>query len=157
MALWEWAVAAYARPGVADLCLELQDAYGQNTCLLLWAAWARPDDAQWLEKAATVARDWDRQAIRPLRSVRRALKAPSLMADASREALRAQVKAVELQAERVLLETLEVLAPRKGHAGLADSLAGAARAWSHAEPPKPLAALAAALEPDRSRFTGQVS
>ena len=26
---WAWALAAYARPGAAEACLELQDAFGQ--------------------------------------------------------------------------------------------------------------------------------
>ena len=39
MRLWDWAVAAYGADGVADACLELQDAAGQNVPLLLWAAW----------------------------------------------------------------------------------------------------------------------
>src|SRR5690606_19138568 len=34
LALWEWAVAAYARPGVSDVCLQLQDGDGQNVPLL---------------------------------------------------------------------------------------------------------------------------
>jgi uncharacterized protein (TIGR02444 family) len=40
---WEWALDAYARPGVAEACLELQDVHGQNVPLLLWAAWAAAD------------------------------------------------------------------------------------------------------------------
>ncbi|HRJ63367.1 MAG TPA: DUF2390 domain-containing protein, partial [Brevundimonas sp.] len=30
MSLWDWALKAYAADGVADACLELQDAAGQN-------------------------------------------------------------------------------------------------------------------------------
>ena len=30
MAIWEWALGAYARPDVSDACLALQDDHGQN-------------------------------------------------------------------------------------------------------------------------------
>ena len=39
MSLWGWTLEAYARPGVPEACLELQDEYGQNTSYLLWAVW----------------------------------------------------------------------------------------------------------------------
>ena len=38
MSLWDWALEVYARPGVPDTCLVLQDDHGQNTSYLLWAA-----------------------------------------------------------------------------------------------------------------------
>ena len=40
MGLWDWAVAAYGRPGVAPACLDLQDRFEQNVPLLLAAAWS---------------------------------------------------------------------------------------------------------------------
>ena len=39
MRLWDWAVAAYAAPDVAEACLLLQDRHEQNVPLLLWSAW----------------------------------------------------------------------------------------------------------------------
>ena len=116
MRLWDWAVAAYGADGVADACLELQDAAGQNVPLLLWAAWCAAEghapDEDALEAAGDTARAWQETAIAPLRAVRRALKprAPDLD-DEAREAVRAQIKAVELEAERRLLTALEALAP----------------------------------------------
>ena len=116
MRLWDWAVAAYGADGVADACLELQDAAGQNVPLLLWAAWCaaegRAPDEDALDAAGDTARAWQETAIAPLRAVRRALKprAPDLD-DEAREAVRAQVKAIELEAERRLLTALEALAP----------------------------------------------
>ena len=116
MRLWDWALAAYGADGVAPACLELQDAAGQNVPLLLWAAWCaaegRTPDEDALEAAGDTARAWQETAIAPLRAIRRALKprAPDLD-DEAREAVRAQVKAVELEAERRLLTALEALAP----------------------------------------------
>ena len=37
--LWDWALKAYAAPGVQEACLQLQDGVGQNVPLLLWAGW----------------------------------------------------------------------------------------------------------------------
>jgi uncharacterized protein (TIGR02444 family) len=148
MAIWEWVLEAYGRPGVADACLRLQDAFGQNTNLLLWAVWAEAGDEALLARAAGLTRAWEAAAVLPLREARRALKA-SLppVADAAREALREDVKAAELRAERVLLETLARLSgdrPAGAHALAA--LKAASAAWRQpAAPDSELAALAAAL------------
>ena len=137
MRLWDWAVAAYGADGVADACLELQDAAGQNVPLLLWAAWCAAEghapDEDALEAAGDTARAWQETAIAPLRAVRRALKprAPDLD-DEAREAVRAQVKAVELEAERRLLTALEALAPAPSTRPQPPIalMAAAARVWS---------------------------
>ncbi|RAK57510.1 TIGR02444 family protein [Phenylobacterium deserti] len=146
MRLWDWAVGAYGRPGVADACLNLQDAHGQNTCLLLWAVWAgaTPHTAA---PAAELARAWDAAAVTPLRDVRRALKSSfPPVADEERERLRNAVKAAELQSERLLLEALERLCPQSSGAAPLDALVAASAAWGAPAPQPALAALAAALQ-----------
>jgi uncharacterized protein (TIGR02444 family) len=148
MKIWEWALAAYARPGVADACLRLQDDFGQNTNLLLWAVWAEAKDEVLLARAAALTRAWETAAVQPLRAARRALKAPlPLVADAAREGLRDDVKAAELRAERVLLETLAMLSGgTRGGAHALEALTAASAAWrQYAAPDAELAALAAAL------------
>ena len=137
MRLWDWAVAAYGADGVTPACLELQDAAGQNVPLLLWAGWCaaegRAPDEDALEAAGDTARAWQETAIAPLRAVRRALKprAPDLD-DEAREAVRAQIKAVELEAERRLLTALEALAPAPSTRPQPPIalMAAAARVWS---------------------------
>ena len=147
MDIWDWALAAYARPGVAEACLALQDDHGQNAPFLLWAVWAEADDPALLKEAAAAARAWDAVAVTPLRTVRRALKAPQPpVVDANREALREDVKGAELHAERVLLQTLAMLGGRGGGAPALTALEAASRAWDQAAPREALAALAAALE-----------
>lgn len=147
MGVWEWALAAYGRPGVAEACLTLQDDHGQNVPLLLWAVWAEAEDPGLVARAAEVTRAWDLAAVAPLRAVRRTLKAPHpAIGDAARESLREDVKAAELRAERVLLETLADLGPRYGGAPALKALEAASRAWGTPAPPEALAALAAALE-----------
>jgi uncharacterized protein (TIGR02444 family) len=144
VSLWDWAQAAYERPGVAEAALALQDLHGQSVSFLLWAAWARPDAAL-AGRGAEVARAWNRAAIAPLREARRALKpACPPVDDSDREALRDHVRAAELEAERVLLATLERLS-LPGDAALVLTLAAASAAWGPAAPDDALAAFAAAL------------
>jgi uncharacterized protein (TIGR02444 family) len=147
MAIWEWVLEAYARPGVADACLRLQDEFAQNTNLLLWAVWAETKDEGLLTRAAELTRAWETAAVLPLRAARRALKAPlPPVDDAAREGLREDVKAAELRAERVLLESLAALSgdTRSGAHAL-EALKAASAAWRPAAPDAELAALAAAL------------
>lgn len=151
MGLWDGVVAAYERAGVPEICLKLQDEYGQNTSLLLWAAIVQPQDEAVLAQAVAAARSWDETALKPLRAVRRALKAPSPpVADAAREGLREDVKAAELRAERVLVETLEGLGAAAAGAAGQDGAAlaavtAASQAWGRPAPSEALAALVAGL------------
>ena len=138
--LWTWALAAYARPGVADACLALQDEHGLSVGLLLWAAWPRSDGdgGDGCEAAAAVALAWERAALRPLRAARRGLKQDLPGDAAARLDLRAHVQDLELVAERLLLETLEQLPRGAGDGPTLARLRRAASAWS-----APAAAVAA--------------
>jgi uncharacterized protein (TIGR02444 family) len=109
--LWKWAVAAYARPGVATACLDLQDNHAVNVCYLLWAAWGevehRPLD---LVAGASLAEAWEAGVSGPLRLARRNLKEDRPGVDpAVREGLRGDLKRTELNAERLLLDSLAAL------------------------------------------------
>src|SRR3569833_2130510 len=68
-------------------------------------------------------------ALSPLREVRRALK-PGFdgVDDAPREGLRDDVKAAELRAERVLMEALEAMTPKRGGAHALAVLQAASKA-----------------------------
>lgn len=152
MSLWDWAVAAYGAPGVADACLTLQDHHEQNVPLLLWSAWiaqtGRRPDEETIEAACDTARAWDGVVTAPLRAVRRTLKAPVPdIDDGPREAVRERIKALELEAERHLLEALEALTPAgEGPARPAiDGMAATARVWSRITPRPALVRLAEAL------------
>jgi len=149
MSLWDWALTAYAADGVADACLELQDTAGQNVPLLLWAAWCaaegRTPDEDALEAAGDTARAWQDSAIAPLRAVRRGLKLRAQdLDDTDREAVRAQVKAAELAAERCLLSALEALAPAPTGSPQPPitAMVAAARVWSPMTPRDGLVRLA---------------
>jgi uncharacterized protein (TIGR02444 family) len=152
---WDWAVAAYARPGVEEALLELQDRWGQSVPLLLVAAWAgtagRPLSSERLEAAVETARAYEATVISPLRAIRRTLKAPVPdLEDAARLGIREQVKALELDAERRLIGALEAIAceaDAKAPEPVSHALAAAAHLWSRVIPRAELAALAARLSP----------
>jgi uncharacterized protein (TIGR02444 family) len=150
--LWDWALAAYRAEGVAEACLHLQDAHGHNVPLLLWAAWmaatGRSLDPEMVEAGCDTARAWDSAAVTPLRTIRRTLKKPLHdIDDVAREALRDQVKAIELAAERHLLAGLEALArpPATTPAVPLEGLVAVARGWSRVVPRPALTSLAERL------------
>jgi uncharacterized protein (TIGR02444 family) len=107
--LWSFSLTTYARPGVEQACLQLQSA-GVNVCLLLCAAWlgerAIACSEQRLQQLRDVARTWDADVVRPLRALRMQWK-DAATKDAELRTLREQVKVLELEAERHLLQRLE--------------------------------------------------
>lgn len=122
--LWKFATHLYTRPGVEAACLTLQDQ-GCDVCLLLCAAWLNAGNAGYMpervEQLQQLAEAWQRQVVLPLRELRRewrtAAQQDSALAD-----LRERVKALELQAERTLLERLQ-------HAALGWSDTGVKGDW----------------------------
>lgn len=107
--LWEYALDVYGRPGVQALCLRLQTA-GANVCLLLTAAWLGERgvacNPQLIAQLETIAQPWQHAVIEPLRALRQNWRDEAFL-DPALGRLREQVKALELQAERVSLERLQ--------------------------------------------------
>lgn len=110
--LWPWALTLYARPGVSEALLILQDEAGLDVCELLWGLWLLSHDrAPKADLASRLApvRQWQQHYTQPLRQLRRDLKAqtsdrPEL------EKMRTHIKKAELQSERETLNRLEALA-----------------------------------------------
>lgn len=147
---WDWALDAYAKPGMAEACLDLQDQYEQCTAYLLWSAWASSQgldlDPQTLEAGHQLAKTWEAEVLQPLRQVRRFLK-PTLanMPDGPREVLREQVKAAELAAEQTLMTRLADMAPtiQAPHPPThLDAMIKAGALWSPSPPLEALSRLA---------------
>ena len=141
---WEYAVAAWRRPGVEAVCLELQDIHGQCPALLLWRAWALDEGRALgparLATAVEVARAWEDGALRPLRAVRDRL--------AAHAGVRRKVLEAELEAEHALLDALGALAAPGAPGGESPpvrALADLAQAWRPSAPPAALAALVETL------------
>ena len=147
MSLWDWTLEAYARPGVPEACLALQDDHNLNTSFLLWAVWAEGADPAVLAQAANAGKVWDSRVLKPVREVRRTLKSAfPAVDDGAREGLREDVKSAELRAERVLMETFEALTEsRRGGIAALAALQAASRAWGVEPPDEALARLASAL------------
>ncbi len=111
MDLWSFAVETYGQDGVSADCLALQDGLNVNVPLLLWAAWAEATghvvDASAVAEADLLVAPWHNEVVLPLCALRQRLKqgpppAPSTTSDALRE----KIKATELGAEKIELETL---------------------------------------------------
>lgn len=115
--LWDFACAIYARPGIPEVCLELQDSWAFDVNLLLYCLWYGAHFGQLQEaELQTLLIDsgpWRENVIQPLRAVRRWMKTASFgETDAlrrDRNSLREQIKLLELQAERLQQQRLEAL------------------------------------------------
>jgi uncharacterized protein (TIGR02444 family) len=104
---WAFALQIYARPGVADACLKLQNEAGVDVMMFLMVAFAAvrhrilltASDIRQLDEAC---RPWREQIVRPLRAIRSGLKTGPLPAPNSEtEEFRSKIKAVELASERL--------------------------------------------------------
>lgn len=111
--LWDFSLSHYARAGVADACLCLQDEQGVNVNLLLWCVWLEQQgitlDAARLRSAQKRIHSWDEHYVLPLRQLRRRMKAEFGAADADIEQVRTQIKQAELLAEKQLQHWLEAI------------------------------------------------
>ena len=157
-ALWRFALTAYQKPGVSDACLLLQDRYGCNVTLLLFAAWAGAEQgvvltAHGMAAAVGTVGAWHGEVVEPLRAVRRRLKhGPAPAPDNKTDKLRARLQAVEIEAERIELETLAGFLPDRrdgsGVIAITANLALAAPLAGDAESSESLRTIAnAALSP----------
>ena len=99
---WSFSLDLYARPGVAPACLALQDRFGCDVNILLFALWAARCGKA-LARADFDALDaavapWRGGVVEPIRALRRALKADALgAAPVSTEQVRAKLLEAELQ------------------------------------------------------------
>jgi uncharacterized protein (TIGR02444 family) len=124
--LWEFSLAVYADRAVQDECLALQDQFGIDVNLILLCAFVGAVHRCLLTgadiaSARKLVHEWQDDVVRPLRGPRRKLKT---VAGQDAQKLRAQVKAAELEAERIEQTMLEQWA----HASLTRRPAGDAHA-----------------------------
>jgi uncharacterized protein (TIGR02444 family) len=99
---WRFSLMVYARPGVAEALIGLQDHAGHNVNLILFGLWlglceAMRLDAAGLARAKAAIEPLDRDVVAPLRQLRRALKEH---VEPDMRDLRRRVLALELVAER---------------------------------------------------------
>ncbi len=111
--LWDFALAFYAQPQIAEICVHLQDSYKVNVCLLIGLRWLDESgkhlsDAQFAD-LQTYIQVWTQQVVEPLRSLRRLLKQPvaAYPQDETQAQIRISIKQAELLAEKKLLLEIE--------------------------------------------------
>jgi uncharacterized protein (TIGR02444 family) len=110
---WSFTLAFYGRAGVSGALIALQDRFGHDVNLLLYACWLGLHEGVALteaERAAAAARveEWRRMVLLPLRAARRAIKAAALP---QTEAIYADAKSIELEAEQIAQRLMASAAP----------------------------------------------
>jgi uncharacterized protein (TIGR02444 family) len=97
--LWNYSLSVYDRPNVEALLLLLQERFGADINVLLCCLWmatrGQDLDHLTLESLLKISASCQAKCIIPLRSVRRSLKGLD-----GAEAIREEVKSIELKAER---------------------------------------------------------
>lgn len=99
---WNFSLDVYRRPGVSKLCLDLQDNYGADVNMLLFACWLGHSGRGTVTVSAWRAMilrltKWREKVIKPLRSVHHMLKDEHLAPVAMKE----QVFKCEIGAEHI--------------------------------------------------------
>jgi uncharacterized protein (TIGR02444 family) len=107
-ALWRFSTAFYARAGVAEALIKLQDRAGFDVNLMLFALWFGLSGRNRFTAAELAAADRAIDPIKgdlvePLRALRRRLRSNP---DADIQRLREEIKRLELAAERILQNRL---------------------------------------------------
>jgi uncharacterized protein (TIGR02444 family) len=101
---WEFSLQLYARHGVAEASLALQERFDADVNMLffmLWAAESRralivPD----ISELIALVQPWRDEVVRPLRAARRFLKTTTWKTSET-DSLRKRIQAQELDAERL--------------------------------------------------------
>jgi uncharacterized protein (TIGR02444 family) len=117
---WDFSLRLYARPGVADACLRLQERRGIDVNLLFYGLWLGMEGERLsrsdIVAAMTRVRTLHEQVVKPLRTARTALKRmidgdPALSPAIG--ALRTAIKKSELDAEHLEQVMLGAVLPRR--------------------------------------------
>lgn len=133
-AFWEFSLALYARTGVEEACLALQDEHGLDVNLALLCCFLGRHGVK-LEEAGLSplirqSKAWSETILQPLRHLRRRLKTDPVGAIGPTEAqaTRRAIQAAELEAEKAQQHMLyRVLAVTPGRDARAADRAGLAR------------------------------
>jgi uncharacterized protein (TIGR02444 family) len=116
---WAFALDVYARPGIADGCLSLQNEAGVDVMMLLVIAFAAARLRILLTFAEVgeldqACRPWREQIVWPLRAIRSGLKSgPTPAPSTDTEQFRSKIKTVELAAERLQTRLLIERLPQR--------------------------------------------
>jgi len=111
---WDFSVRLYAKPGVEQACLALQNQFGlevNNVLFCLWHGQRRGVFSQsTMLQMVEFSNQWHTNIVCPLRSTRSWMKGRKNLIDATEdnfENLRNAIKKLELQAERLQQDQLQ--------------------------------------------------
>ncbi|PHR58670.1 MAG: TIGR02444 family protein [Robiginitomaculum sp.] len=108
---WNWSLKAYAAPETQRACLHLQDQFGQDVNVILWACWLaskkRCPTANALKHCIKITDIWQSGGVVGIRKARREIKDTPHIESAS--ALKHQFLNLELAFERHEQLALEAL------------------------------------------------
>ncbi|HET7884866.1 MAG TPA: TIGR02444 family protein [Bradyrhizobium sp.] len=116
---WAFALAIYARPGIAEACLALQNAADVDVMLMLMATFVAvkrrllltADEIKALDNACA---PWREQVVHKLRALRTDLKTgPRPAPSETTEPFRSRIKAIELDAEKLENQLLAECLPQR--------------------------------------------
>jgi len=110
---WSFTLAFYGREGVSPALIALQDRFGHDVNLLLYACWLGLHEGVALtgeerKGAAERVRAWRETVLIPLRGARRAIKAAAV---AETETVYSAAKSLEISAEQVAQRLMAEGAP----------------------------------------------
>lgn len=112
--LWNFSLGIYESEAVQNACLGLQDRHGLDVNILLLCCWlaSRSEriDSGGIDMVLAQTTEWQSTVVVPLRGIRRHMKAgvrPVPIKDS--EVLRARIKTLELEAERIEQKQLEAV------------------------------------------------
>lgn len=100
---WNFSLEFYAQPGVADICISLQDKHHVDVNVMLYMLWLATVGMA-VSKSDVVTIDqhikpWRENVVVPLRHIRRSIAKPKVFDE--RMEFRNRVKNLELHAERL--------------------------------------------------------
>jgi len=118
---WSFSLRFYAAPGVADVCLDLQDRFGVDVNILLYLLWQAQRGRRLakteVEQLIALSQDWQLHVVRPLRDARRFLKDPGpIWSSPEVASLRQRLKQEELIAEHLQQDAMEAAFSNPGEA-----------------------------------------
>ena len=112
---WDFSVTVYARPGVSDVLLNMQNTHAADVNLLLYCAWHAASGRGALSDELVQRLDlgvapWRTAIIKPLRELRERIKTDAALKDLhNAQQTRAKVLQAELAGEEAAQQLLESL------------------------------------------------
>lgn len=125
---WDFSLAFYGKPGVADACVYLQDKYGLDVNIILFCVWVGstgrgPLDANEIGVCVSRTSDWRGRVIEPLRQIRRACRDQPLgVPEFLLQVFHPLMRDIELDAEHVEQLVLAELGRDKPPEAAADAV-----------------------------------